>query len=546
MHGLKKFSKPILPIRQNYFDLIKKFQIKVPKFFNISEACCDKWIKNDFNRVAITNIDEDNYKSNWTYGKIHTSANSLANSLIKHGVKKGDRIVLMLPQGPEVIISHFASYKIGAIVVPLFTLFGPDAIQYRLKDSGAKILITNKENFSKIEKINPDSNQIQSIYCIENIDKKIFSFWDEINNSSENFENYKTLSKDPAIMIYTSGTTGYPKGVLHAHRFLLGHLPNIEISHDGFPKDSDCGWTPADWSWIGGLMDLAMPCLYYGVPLISYRMKKFDPKIAWKLIGKEKIRNLFLPPTALKLMREIDVPSNVNVRSIASGGESVGEELLKWAKNSLGITINEIYGQTECNLVISSNRSIEPTPKGSMGKVVPGHEIMLMDSQGKKVPPNKIGEIAVKSPHPVTFLKYWNKREETRKKFLKNWLLTGDLGKVDKKGFFTFISRNDDVIISSGYRIGPSEIEECLLRHESVLNSAVIGVPDKTRTEIIKAFIVLNDGFLKEGLKEELINFVRINLSPHLVPKEIEWISDLPMTATGKIMRNKLRKNVTD
>ena len=546
MHGLKKFSKPILPIRQNYFDLIKKFQIKVPKFFNISEACCDKWIKNDFNRVAITNIDEDNYKSNWTYGKIHTSANSLANSLIKHGVKKGDRIVLMLPQGPEVIISHFASYKIGAIVVPLFTLFGPDAIQYRLKDSGAKILITNKENFSKIEKINPDSNQIQSIYCTENIDKNIFSFWDEINNSSENFENYKTLSKDPAIMIYTSGTTGHPKGVLHAHRFLLGHLPNIEISHDGFPKDRDCGWTPADWSWIGGLMDLAMPCLYYGVPLISYRMKKFDPKIAWKLIGKEKIRNLFLPPTALKLMREIDVPSNVNVRTIASGGESVGEELLKWAKNSLGITINEIYGQTECNLVISSNRSIEPTPKGSMGKVVPGHEIMLMDSQGKKVPPNKIGEIAVKSPHPVIFLKYWNKREETRKKFLKNWLLTGDLGKVDKKGFFTFISRNDDVIISSGYRIGPSEIEDCLLRHESVLNSAVIGVPDKTRTEIIKAFIVLNDGFLKEGLKEELINFVRINLSPHLMPKEIEWISDLPMTATGKIMRNKLRKNITD
>jgi len=356
------------------------------------------------------------------------------------------------------------------------------------------------------------------------------------------FTPVETLAEDPAMLIYTSGTTGAPKGVLHAHRFLIGHLPSIETAHPGFGQAGDVGWTPADWAWIGGLMDLAMPSLYYGVPLVSHRMRKFDPVAAFSLITEHRISRLFMPPTALKLMRQAGAPDGLGIRTISSGGERLGADLLDWGLTALGAPINEIYGQTECNLVLASVQGAMAARPGSMGQAVPGFEVAVIDTGGAEVPIGEMGEIAVKTPNPVMFLRYWNKPEQTAEKFVAGWLRTGDLAVCDAEGYFTYLSRDDDVITSAGYRIGPSEIENCLCSHPDVVMAAVIGVPDALRTEIVKAFVVLRDGASWEGLERALIDLVKVKVSPHVAPRIVEPIDALPMTATGKIMRRALRE----
>jgi acetyl-CoA synthetase len=315
----------------------------------------------------------------------------------------------------------------------------------------------------------------------------------------------------------------------------------MELHHEGFPREGDIGWTPADWAWIGGLMDMAMPCLYYGVPLVSRRFRKFEPEAAWRLVAEHGVRNLFLPPTALKLMRQVPVPDNVRVRSVGSGGESLGDDLRAWGDEVLQAPINEIYGQTECNLVVASNRENRRT--GTMGRAVPGHDVAVIGPDGTPLPDGETGEIAVATPDPAMFLGYWNQPERTAGKFVGEWLRTGDLGRRDRDGFFTYVSRDDDVITSSGYRIGPSEIEHCLASHPDVVMAAVVGVPDPERTEIVVAYVVLRDGAGGEALDQDLVERVRQRISPHVAPRRIVRVTDLPMTATGKVMRRELREH---
>jgi len=317
------------------------------------------------------------------------------------------------------------------------------------------------------------------------------------------------------------------------------------MSHNFFQED-DLFWTPADWAWIGGLFDVLMPAWQHGLPVVSHRFKKFSAEAAFELMERFKVRNSFLPPTALKLMRAVPNPRGrfqLELRSIASAGESVGAELLTWAQEALGIQINEFYGQTEFNMVVSSCNAIMPTKPGWMGKTVAGQEIAIVDDSGKELPKGQLGHIALKPPNPVMFLGYWNNPEATQKKYLKDWFITGDIGEMDSEGYIRFVSRDDDVITSSGYRIGPGEIEDCLLGHPSVSMAAVIGVPDTLRTEIVKAFIVLDNIFeASQTLKEDIQTYVKSRLAAHEYPREIEFVDSLPMTTTGKIIRNKLRK----
>jgi acetyl-CoA synthetase len=354
-----------------------------------------------------------------------------------------------------------------------------------------------------------------------------------------------TAAEDPAIMVYTSGTTGNPKGVLYAHRVLLGHLPGIEFSHDFFPQPGDRMWTPADWAWAGGLMDVLLPSLFHGIPVLAKRLAKFDPEEAFELLARHGIRNAFMPPTALKLMRNVRAPKQrfgYDMRSIASGGERLGDEMLAWGREAFGLTINEFYGQTEANVTVANCASIMPLKEGSMGRAVPGHVLEVVDDDGLPVAPGETGTIAVKAPDPVFFLRYWNKPEATQDKYRGEWLLTGDTGHRDEDGYFWFYGRNDDVIISSGYRIGPTEIEECLMHHPAVAMVAVIGVPDKVRGEIVKAFIVPKaDIVADEALHADVQAFVKARLSAHEYPRAIEFRESLPMTITGKIRRKDLR-----
>jgi acetyl-CoA synthetase len=345
------------------------------------------------------------------------------------------------------------------------------------------------------------------------------------------------------MMIYTSGTTGPPKGALHAHRVLLGHLPNIEVSHERLPLAGDAGWTPADWAWIGGLMDMAMPCLYYGIPLIARRMRKFDPEAAFRLIADHRATRLFLPPTALKLMRQAAVPEGLSVRSIASGGESLSADLVAWGQDRLGASVNEIYGQTECNLVVASSRGHGVARDGAMGRAAPGAEVAVLDQAGQPAAPGETGEICVRAPHPVMFLGYWNRPEKTAEKLRDGWLRTGDLGRADAEGFLTYVARDDDIITSAGYRIGPTEIENCLTGHPDVVLAAAVGLPDPLRTEAVTAFVVLREGVAgSPALAEALVARVRAMVSPHAAPRRVIWRDRLPMTATGKIMRRSLRE----
>ena len=516
------------------------FRWDLPQHFNIAEQCCDSWARAAPDKTAIVHIDGDGARKVWTYRQLKRASDGLAASLKARGVGFGDRVAVLLAQCPEALITHMAAYKLGAVVLPLFTLFGPDALAYRLADSGARAVVTDAANLQKVLELRPDLPELREVYCIDGAAASVHGFWDEVE-ASPNFNPVATLADDPACLIYTSGTTGEPKGVLHAHRFLIGHLPAMEAVHEGFPVAGDVGWTPADWAWIGGLMDMAMPCLYYGVPLISHRMRKFDPDAAWRLIAAEGVRNLFLPPTALKLMRQAAVPVDVDIRSVGTGGEALGADLLDWARGALRAPVNELYGQTECNLVLASCAGSMAVRPGSMGQAVPGHEVVVLGADGREAAVDEVGEIAVKRPDPVMFLRYWNKPEQTAERFSGDWMRTGDLGRRDADGYFWYVSRDDDVISSAGYRIGPVEIENCLTGHPDVVMAAVVGVPDPVRGETVKAFVVLRDGAPWVGLAAALMARVRERLSPHLAPRYVVRVESLPMTATGKIMRRDLR-----
>ncbi len=542
VQGAGREDRRLLGPFRGWDEIARDFRWHIPSHFNIAERCCDSWARGAPGKLALIELAEDGSRREWSYGQLKAASDRLANALRARGLRRGDRLAILLPQGPAVLIAHFAAMKLGAVALPLFTLFGPEALSYRLGDSSARMLVTDGDNLPKIMELWSDLPELKEVFALSGARAPARDFWAEIAAAAETLERVETAAEDPAMMIYTSGTTGAAKGCLHAHRFLLGHLPSMELHQEGFPQPGDCGWTPADWAWIGGLMDMAIPCLYYGVPLVSRRMRKFDPDEAYALIAAERVRNLFLPPTALKLMRAAKVPDRVDVRSVSSGGESLGAEMLAWGQEVLRAPINEIYGQTECNLLVATVTGLIGTRPGAMGKAVPGHEMAVIDAAGRPLPPGELGEIAVRRGTPVMFLEYWNKPDKTAEKFRGDWMLTGDLGRCDAEGWFTYVARADDVITSAGYRIGPSEIEDCLMGHPDVAMAAAVGAPDALRGEVVKAFVVLRPGAAWGGdLETALIARVRERVSPHVAPRQVVAMESLPMTATGKILRRELR-----
>jgi len=528
-----------------YDAVISNFSWKIPEYYNIGVDICDKWA-DQTDRPALIYENESGQVERYTFAELKRLSNRLANGLKANGIEPGDRFGILLPQCPETAISHIALYKIGAIAIPLFTLFGTDALEYRLSNSEARGIVTDAANLPKIMEIRQNLPLLKVVIVTrgEKPDP-VLDFGQLIDKGSDDFKAIKTRADAPALIIYTSGTTGPPKGALHAHRVLLGHLPGVEFPHNFFPQANDFFWTPADWAWIGGLIDVLFPSWHHGVPVLAHRAKKFDPEEAFHLIAKYNIRNAFMPPTALKLMRQVKNPRSrhtFQMRSIGSGGETLGEELLDWGREVFDLTINEFYGQTEANLIVGNCAVIMKCLPGSMGRAVPGHRLAVVDGKGRPVPPGTVGEVAVKRPDPVMFLEYWKNPEATADKYIGDWCLTGDLAKQDEAGYFWFVGRKDDVITSAGYRIGPAEIEDCLMKHPAVAMVAVVGSPDEVRTEIVKAFIVLKaDVSAGDDIAKEIREFVKVRLAAHEYPREIEFVDALPMTATGKIMRKDLK-----
>jgi acetyl-CoA synthetase len=536
----------MLPKASGFEELTRNFRWQIPARYNIGVDISDKWAVKDPDRAAIIHVHPDGRSEMFSFRWLSETSNRLANVLRAKDIARGDRVIVYMPQAPEVAACHAAIYKLGAVALPVAIVFGPEAISYRLQNSGAKAVITNAQGAAKVGEIRAEAPELKVVISIEGAGDGVEDFSALISKASSSFSPIDTSPDEPGLMIYTSGTTGQPKGALHGHRVVLGHLPGVEMPHDFFSQPGDLFWTPADWAWAGGLLDVLLPSLHHGVPVVSRKFDKFDPEEAYALMAKHDIRNVFIPPTALRMLRSAKSPRgrhDLKLRTLGSGGESLGAETYDWGKEAFGLIINEFYGQTECNLVLGSCHMLGVSKPGAIGKAIPGHDVAVIREDGSVCEPDELGQIAVKRPNPVMFLEYWKREEATRDKFIGDWMLTGDQGTVDGEGYFFFVGRDDDVITSSGYRIGPGEIEDCLIRHPAVALAAVVGKPDPIRTEIVKAFVQLKPGQTpSETLASEIQNFVKTQLAAHEYPREVAFVDSMPMTTTGKVIRRLLRE----
>ena len=535
-----------------YAEIHAGYRWQVPADFNIAHACCGRWAA-DRTRFALYWEDESGATSAHTFWDLQREANRLSNVLAGMGVGRGDRVALILPQRRETVAAHMAVYQMGAVAVPLSFLFGPDALEYRLADSGARIALVDSQSAPNLAPIRGKLPSLTHAIGAAGARADDLADYDTaVATASPHFTAIATRADDPALIVYTSGTTGPPKGALIAHRCLIGNLSGFVHSHDGFPQPGDLFWSPADWAWTGGLMDALLPTLYFGQPIVGYR-GRFDPERAFRLMEKYQVRNTFLFPTALKLMMKAyprpREQFDVNLRSLMSGGEAVGTTVFAWTQEALGATVNEIFGQTEVNFIVGNSHELWPVKPGSMGRPYPGHRVAVIDDAGAEVARGETGEVAIHriapdgTADPVFFLEYLNDAEGTRKKYTGDWCRTGDGATMDADGYLWYQGRADDVFKVAGYRVGPSEIENCIVRHPAVANVAVVPSPDETRGNVVKAFIVLAPGHApSKGLEDDIQQHVRKFLAPYEYPKEIEFIDALPMTTTGKVQRRVLRE----
>ncbi|WP_276120441.1 AMP-binding protein [Pararhizobium qamdonense] len=535
----------MLPISDTYDNLRRDFRWQIPDKFNIGVAVSDAWAKRDPDRVCLQHFSPDGAHLSLTYGAFSAQSSAFAQGLLDQGVRPGDRVAILLPQSFETAIAHAGIYKLGAIALPLALLFGVEALEYRLRDAGAVAVVTNRFGYEKIAAIRRQLPDLKTVVLVDGEGQDTIGFAALAQTLAADFTAADTVPDDPAMMIYTSGTTGPPKGALHGHRVLLGHVPGFQFHHAFLPQPGDRMWTPADWAWAGGLLNALLPSLFLGVPVVSSPGQKFDPHMAFRILEEMEVRNAFIPPTALRLMKAVDNPRvlyRLDLRTIGSAGESLGRETWEQASAAFGVPVNEFYGQTECNIVLSSAANLGVLKPGSMGKPAPGHEVAIIDGAGVRLPAGTVGQVAVRRPDPVMFLGYWNNEAATAAKFIGDWMTTGDQGIEDEEGYITFFGRDDDVITSSGYRIGPGEIEDCLAGHPAVQLAAAIGKPDPVRTEIVKAYVVLRPDYVASPeLAADIRDWVKTRLSMHEYPREIEFLDSLPLTTSGKVIRRLLR-----
>ncbi|MCG6858865.1 MAG: AMP-binding protein [Salaquimonas sp.] len=532
-------------------EVTASFSWEIPDSFNMGVAVCDAIAAREPDRVALMRWREGEAPVVTSYGELAERSNRLANLLAAKGLKPGDRVAIILPQSDWAAIAHIAIYKAGMIAVPLARLFAPDAIEFRLNRAGVKALITHRDGADKVATLRERLAGLAHVLVAgDEVGEGETALEPALADCSTHFTPVATGPDTPALIIFTSGTTGPPKGALHGHRVLLGHLPGVEIHHEFMPQAGDIAWTPADWAWAGGLLNILLPCLYFGVPVVHGGLERFDPEKAFRLMAEMKVANAFIPPTALRLMKTVERPRerfDLKIRTIGSGGESLGRDTFEWAERELGITVNEFYGQTECNLVLSSCARLGVSRAGAIGKPVPGHKVAVVREDGSLCDVGERGQVAVARPDPVMFLEYWQDEQATKAKFIGDWMLTGDQCKVDEDGYFHFVGRDDDIINSAGYRVGPGEIEDCLASHPAVRLAAAVGKPDPLRTEIVKAYVVLAEGYVpSEPLAAEIQAHVKARLAANIYPREIEFVDEIPLTTTGKVIRRLFRERAID
>ena len=540
--------------RDRYREIYDGFRWHVPAEFNIADVCGRRWAA-ETSRIALHTEDEHGRSETFTYAALMRDANRLSNALAALGVGRGDRVAILLPQRAETAVAHLACYQMGAVAMPMSILFGPEALGFRLNDSTAKAAICDSSTAATLAGLRESCPTLKQVICVDGPGDGASGWSALLGRAADRFTPVVTRAGDPAVLIYTSGTTGPPKGALIPHSAMIGNLTGFVASQNWFPQPGDVFWSPADWAWTGGLMDALLPTLYFGFPIVGLR-GRFSPERALEVMRRYGVTNSFLFPTALKMMMrapEWRRPQGLRLRAVMSAGEAVGTAVFDWTRENLGVTVNEMFGQTEMNYIVGNSHRKWPARPGAMGRAYPGHRVAVIDDDGNVLPPGEVGEVAVHRrdihghPDPVFFLGYLNNDAATRRKYTgdpsDSWCRTGDLACQDEDGYLWYRGRADDMFKAAGYRIGPGEIENCLLGHPAVANVAVVPKPDADRGAVVKAFVVLAPGRRGDAaLVDELQLHVRGKLAPYEYPKEIEFIEALPMTTTGKVQRRVLRE----
>jgi acetyl-CoA synthetase len=577
-----------------YAQIHRDFSWHVPEHFNMAQVCSRRWAqaKDAHKRVAVIADGTGLKPTQHTYAELQAQANQLSHALVQLGVKRGDRVAIVLPQRFETAVAYMAVLQMGAVAMPLSILFGPEALSYRLQDSQAVLAIADDNSLDVLRTLRHECPTVRHTVAVGNMPVDTTSKpagkggqplpWVQLLASQPtHFELVNTLAEEPAVLIYTSGTTGNPKGALIPHRALIGNLTGFTASQNWFGFDpfkhkalkgyaqlplasTAVFWSPADWAWTGGLMDALLPTLYYGRPIVAFN-GRFSPQTAFELIERHGVTHTFLFPTALKaMMKAYPAPRQqfkFNLQAIMSAGEAVGDAVFAYCQEQLGVTVNEMFGQTEINYIVGNCARLWPARAGSMGKGYPGHRVAVIDEQGRECAAGEVGDVAVHrldvhgTPDPIFFLGYWNNAKSTAAKYTGDWCRTGDLAFADADGYLWYQGRADDVFKAAGYRIGPGEIENCLVKHAAVANAAVVPKPDAQRGAVVKAYVVLAPDFVAhnpvfalpggqldaEKLTADLQLHVKGKLAPYEYPKEIEFVDALPMTTTGKVQRRVLR-----
>jgi len=530
---------------KDYRETVDGFRWPIPADLNIAWDVCGKHAAATPDKTALVHLAADGSSRTYSFLDMERLASRAANMFAAHGVGPGDRVVLHLSQSPELAALYLGLWKLAAVPLPISVLFGADALDYRLRNSGAKAIATNAAHLENAHAAIARQADPPLLFLTDGPGPGAIDLAAEMARAKDARPHTATTPDTPGLLIYTSGTTGQPKGALHGHRVGIGHTPGYAFATDFPPHEGARIWSPADWTWIGGLGGVLLPTWGYGMTVVSCDSGKFDPEWAFELLQDQHIDLSLIPPTALKMMRAVPNPQDryaYKLRALYSGGEALGAETLEWGRTAFGLDVAEVYGQTECNLLIGVAPGIMPIKPGAAGLPTPGHDVAVIDADGARRPPGETGDIAVRRGDPCMMLEYWRNPEATRDKFRGDWMLTGDLGQTDEDGYITFFGRDDDVITSAGYRIGPGEIEDCLMAHPDVQLAAAVGVPDPVRTEVVKAFVVLKGGAAPSPALEDAIRaHVRGRLAAHEYPRLIEFRDELPLTVTGKIRRRDLR-----
>jgi len=531
----------------SYEAIYRRFQWSMPAVLNIGALCSDVHPRR---RTAMVYLG-DTASRTVTFGEVSRASDRLATALSGIGLRPGDRIGVCLPQSLDTALAHLGAYKAGLVACPLSPLFGSDALQHRITDGGIRLLVTDEAGLERVQALADSCPDLEWILVVgEGLQAgrgrpRLLSFDEFIAGASVVPATRETGPDDPCLLIYTSGTTGPPKGVLHGHRVLPGQAPGFRLGHGFAPRSGDLFWTPSDWSWIAGLANILLAWMH-GMPVVATSRRGFDPEWASRLMSEHNIRNVFLPTTALRMLLDSKPPRDVRLRSIVCGGEFQEPELLDDCRSQLGVTFSEVYGLTEADYMVGNCASHWPVRAGSTGREYPGHRVRVMDGDGGLCEAGRPGEIVIGSPDPSLFLGYWRQPAATEEKLRDGWFHTGDIGHVDEEGYLWFHARSDDVIKSSGYRIGPAEVEECLLKHPAVEQVAVVGAPDRLRGQIVMAYIILRDGQrASSGLEAELQELVRRRLAAYQYPRAFSFVDELPSTVSGKVDRAELRRRAT-